>query len=185
MPYYASINTKGAGAGARGGAIHGMSHGSTAITPRNFSSVLSMMKAQYDIASGQLTGKRQHSPLLIIKKTDSSSPPLFQHANANSVLPSITITILWASGLASGKIAGRPSSGSGEVIVSRITLTNAEISKVNRYTPRLTPRGPAPSRNAAVNTYELEEVWFSFQKITFTNVMGSTSASDDWTSNSS
>jgi type VI secretion system secreted protein Hcp len=178
MPYYARIDTKGAGAGSTGGALHGMSHGNTTITPRNFASAMSMVKAQYDVASGQLTGRRQHSPLLVIKKTDSSSPPLFQLASANSVLPSITITILWATGLTGGKIVGRPASGGGETVVARVSLTNASISSIHRYTPSLVGHKSSPH-----DTNELEEIEFVFQKITFTNLMGSTSASDDWTSN--
>ena len=71
-------------------------------------------------------------------------------------------------------LVGRTSSGSGEVVVARITLTNAQISKINRYTPRLGASGNMH------NTDELEEVQFVFQKISFTNVAGSTSASDDW-----
>lgn len=178
MAFYANISIKGTHTGSASGALHGISHGNTTITPRNFASALSMVKAQYDAASGQLTGKRQHSPLLVIKKTDSSSPPLFQLASANSVLPSITITILWATGLTGGKSVGRPASGGGETVAARVSLTNATISSIRRYTPSLVPHKSSPH-----DTNELEEIEFAFQKITFTNLMGSTSASDDWTSN--
>jgi type VI secretion system secreted protein Hcp len=175
MPFYASINIKGASAGARGGAIHAMSHGNTAITPRNLAVSLSSLKAQYDLGSGQLTGRRQHSPLVIIKKTDSSSPSLFQHANANSVLQSVIITIVRASNLGSGTIVGRPSSGGGETVVARITLTNATISKIQRYVPSLGGHHSSPH-----DTNQMEEIELVFQKIEITNVGGSSSASDDW-----
>jgi type VI secretion system Hcp family effector len=175
MPYYANISIKGAGAHSIGGAIHGMSHGNTTITPRNLASALFTVKAQYDQRAGLVSGKRQHSPLVIVKKTDSSSPNLFQHANANSVLPSIIITILRASDLASGKVAGRPSSGGGETVVARITLTNATISDIHRYTPAL-----GGHHSSSHDTNQLEEIELVFQKIDLTNVGGSTSSNDDW-----
>jgi type VI secretion system secreted protein Hcp len=169
MQYHASISTKGVNANTKGGLIHGMSYGNTAITPRTLVVSLQRVKAQYDQNAGQLIGKRQHSPLVIIKERDSASPLLLSALSKQEVLSSMVINLV-----------GRPASGSGEVIVSRITLTNAEISKVNRYTPRLTSTGPGPSKHAGINTQELEEIELVFQKISFTNVAGSTSASDDW-----
>ncbi|MGD0630680.1 MAG: type VI secretion system tube protein TssD [Terracidiphilus sp.] len=172
MQYHACISTKGVSANTKGGLIHGMSYGNTAITPRTLIAFFHQVKAQYDAGSGSLTGRRQHSPITIVREVDSSSPLLWQGLCTNEVLKSVDISLV-----------GRPSSGGGEVLVSRITLTNAEISKVNRYTPVLKPHPHGPSRNSVHVTYLLEEIRFAFQKITFANVAGSTSTSDDWTSN--
>ena len=163
MQYHASISTKGVNANTKGGLIHGMSYGNTAITPRTLVVSLQRVKAQYDQNAGQLIGKRQHSPLVIIKQKDIASPLLMNAHWSQEVLATVVINLV-----------GRTSSGSGEVVVARITLTNAQISKINRYTLRLGSSGNMH------NTDELEEVQFVFQKISFTNVAGSTSASDDW-----
>ena len=165
MQYHASISTKGVNANTKGGLIHGMSYGNTAITPRTLHASLSMViaKTQYDRNAGLVSGKRQHSPLVITKQKDSASPLLMNAHWSQEVLPTVVINLV-----------GRTSSGSGEVVVARITLTNAQISKINRYTLRLGSSGNMH------NTDELEEVQFVFQKISFTNVAGSTSASDDW-----
>jgi type VI protein secretion system component Hcp len=82
-------------------------------------------------------------------------------------------------GAASGGHQSRSAAlfGGGEVVVERITLTNAVISKVHRYTPHL------GSEFNVHDTDEMEEIQFAFQKITFSNVAGSTSTSDDWTTN--
>ena len=166
MQYKACISAKAVSANTKGGVIHGMSHGNTAITPRTLIASLSQLKAQCDRNVGQLTGKRQHSPLTIVREVDSSSPLLWQGLCTNEVLKSVDISLV-----------GRPPSGSGEVVVERITLTNAVISKIHRYSPRL-----GSSRDVH-NPSELEEIQFTFQKITFSNVAGSISTSDDWTSN--
>jgi type VI secretion system secreted protein Hcp len=169
MAFYASINIKGAHTGSAGGAIYGISHGNTTITPRNFGPALSSVKAQYDMASGQLTGRRTHSPLVITKKTDSASPNLFQHSCSNEVLNSVVINII-----------GRQTSGKGEKVYYTINLTNAQISKISRYLPPPAPKRPGSEH---VNTNELEQVEFTFQKITYTNLVGSTTTTDDWMAN--
>jgi len=66
------------------------------------------------------TGKRTHKPIVIAKETDASSPLLFQAQSVNEVLETVII-----------ELAGRPTSGAGEVVTERITLTNATIA---RYT---------------------------------------------------
>ncbi|MGO9323412.1 MAG: type VI secretion system tube protein TssD [Terracidiphilus sp.] len=170
MPYYASISLKVGSSSSKGGPVHKISYGGMAITPSNLGSTLSQVRSQYDAGSGALTGRRQHPPITIVRETDSSSPLLWQALCTNETLQTVDINIVQ-----------RPSSGKGEVVVSRITLTNAQISKVNRYTP-LQPQKPG-SHVQQVNTSELERFDFKFQKITYTNVAGSTSATDDWLQN--
>jgi type VI secretion system secreted protein Hcp len=163
MAYHAYISLNGGKSNSKGGPVHKMSYGPMSITPHNLGSALFQVKSQLDAGSGSLTGKRQHSPITIVREVDSASPLLWQGLCTNETLRAVDISLV-----------KRPSSGSGEVVVERITLTNAVISKVNRYTPRLSSSG------SVHNTDELEEINFTFQKIAYTNVAGSTSASDDW-----
>ena len=48
------------------------------------------LKVPFDAATGQITGKRQHSPLTIIKELDKSSPLFFTAAATNETLKSVT-----------------------------------------------------------------------------------------------
>src|ERR1700675_4810054 len=48
------------------------------------------LKVPFDAASGQSTGRRQHSPLTIVKELDKSSPQFFTAAASNEILRSVT-----------------------------------------------------------------------------------------------
>ena len=160
MAYHAYISLNGGKSNSKGGSVHKMSYGHMSITPHNLGSALFQVKTQHDAGGG----KRQHSPITIVREVDSASPLLWQGICTNETLRAVDISLV-----------GRPPSGGGEVVVERITLTNAVISNVHRYTPRL-----GSSDSEVHDTDELEEIQFTFQKITYTNVAGSTSTSDDW-----
>jgi len=151
------------------GRVHGMGYGGNKITPANLSHALFQIKSELGASIGALLGKRQHKPLTITRQIGAASPQLLSAHWNNEVLSSVGI-----------EIVGRPDTGKGEVVVSRITLTNATISNIHRYTPSLSGHQSSPH-----DTNQLEEFDLVFQKITYTNVMGSTSAADDWTSNNS
>jgi type VI secretion system secreted protein Hcp len=164
MPYYASISLKGRRSNSKGGPVHEMKYGPMSITPRNLDSALFQVKSQCNAGSGALVGRRKHSPITIVREVDSASPLLWQGLCTNESLQEVDISLV-----------GRPPSGGGEVVVERITLTNAVISNVHRYTPHL-----GSSQRTVNDTNELEEIEFTFQKITYTNVAGSKSTKDDW-----
>jgi type VI secretion system secreted protein Hcp len=168
MPYHAYLSLDGAKSNSKGGPVHEMKYGPMAITPRNLGSALFQIKSQYDAGSGSLVGRRKHSPLTIVREVDSASPLLWQALCTNEALKSVDISLV-----------GRPPSGSGEEVVSRITLTNATISKVNRYTP-LTPPPRHGGHPQQINTNELERFDFTFQKIVYSDIRHSKSTSDDW-----
>src|SRR3984893_6882447 len=51
------------------------------------------LKVPFDAATGLSSGKRQHSPLTIVKELDKSSPQFFTAAATNEVLKSVTCTL--------------------------------------------------------------------------------------------
>src|SRR5260221_12423659 len=79
------------------------------------------IQSTVDQASGMLAGKRQHSPIVIVKHMDIASPLLFQAAFTNDLLKTVTIDLV-RKGL-DGKM----------VLFETITLTNASVSKVSQY----------------------------------------------------
>jgi type VI secretion system secreted protein Hcp len=114
----------------------------------------------FDAASGQASGRRQHSPLTIVKELDASSPQFFSAAATGETLRSVTCT-LYRSG---GTGATQP--------YYKIALTNAIIVAIK-------DRGDGVN-GAAVND-ERERISFTYQKIEFTDLASSTTAVDDWT----
>jgi type VI secretion system secreted protein Hcp len=146
-----------------------MAFGSKTVTPRNLSHSLFSMAFQSDGHSGS-GGKRDTSktPIVIVKQRDSSSPGLYQACCTNEVLQTADLSFVRPTG-----------SGGKEVVVSRITLTNAVISNVGRFTPLVPPKKGRPRWQTI--TDELEKVKLTFQKIEYTNVAGKISATDDWT----
>ncbi|TDX02095.1 type VI secretion system tube protein TssD [Dinghuibacter silviterrae] len=112
-----------------------------------------------DVGTGMVTGKRQHTPIVIVKRLDASSPQLLQAASSNESLKTVTIEF------------SRPGEGKA---FQTIKLTNASVVKINQYGGTASPEKLLPNGNV------LEEISFSFQKIEVTNVDGKTSASDDW-----
>jgi type VI secretion system Hcp family effector len=60
-----------------------------------------------------------------------------------------------------------------------VTLVNAQIAKIRSYHPPATG-----THSESRDTYEQEELSFSFQKIEFTWTGGGTTAQDDWNAQS-
>ncbi len=119
-----------------------------------------------DPKSGRAKGARTHHPVKITKEIGATSPQLLQAHYKAEYFDEVVI-----------EIAGRPPTGAGEVVVERITLTDALVCHVRRFTPALT------TDHAVHDTDILEEISFSFRKIEIANIEASTSTSDDITSN--
>jgi len=169
MPIFLEFSSTTRSFGRGKGKVYGMSYGQTTVTPRNLNLSLLQMASDSSSSSssGQTSGRRHHSPIVIVKEVDSASPLLWQACCTNEVLQSADLNFARPTG-----------NGGKEVVISRITLTNAVISKVQRYTP-LVPKKPGSS-SGRKDTNELEEIELTFQKIAFSNVKGKKSASDDW-----
>ncbi len=117
-----------------------------------------------DAATGQASGKRQHSPIRITKEWGASSPQLFQACTSNEVLKSVLFEFVKTDP------AGK------ETIYYTIKLDNATISVYKPYTGQ----EEGAKHTEALDTFELEEIAFTFQKIELTHKLANTTAMDDW-----
>ena len=77
---------KVAGSSTKGRGQHGFS-GGTLCHSFNFS-----VESQLDVGKGQVTGRRQHNPIVIVKEVDESTPLIFQALCTNEVLQSAVLT---------------------------------------------------------------------------------------------
>jgi len=107
-----------------------------------------------DAGSGQATGKRQHSPIVITKRWGAATPQLYQALITNEVLKSVLIEFV------------KTASSGQERIYHTVKLTNAAIVAIEQY--------------ANPEDRELEDVSFVCQKIEIENKDGKTMAVDDW-----
>jgi len=96
--------------------------------------------------SGGASGKRTHSPITVVKEVDSASPLLLQALVTNEVFKQIALSF------------DRPAAGGKEVVYETITLTNATIASVQRYTAAISK-----------GHIKLESLSFNYQKLLITN----------------
>lgn len=115
-----------------------------------------------DAASGLPTGKRQHSPIVIVKEIDKSTPLLYNALVSNENLQTVEFRFFEETG--------------DEEHYFTIKLTNANIASIEQVTENSDAR---PDLN---NFAELEQVSFTYQKIEWTWVDGGITAMDDWES---
>jgi len=76
------------------------------------------VESPVDAGSGQLTGRRQHKPVVIVREVDEASPLLFQALCTNESFTSASLSF------------ARPSSGGKLSVFNTIELTNATISEI-------------------------------------------------------
>lgn len=119
----------------------------------------------YDANSGLASGHRQHKPVVITKERGAATPQILQACWTNENLPTIII-----------ELVGRSLDGTKEVVVEKITLTNAVVSHTRRYTM-------SQAKAAVQNDVDhVDEIGFHFQKIEIECTASKTMASDDWQS---
>jgi type VI secretion system Hcp family effector len=119
-----------------------------------------------DPKSGRPKAARTPGPVIVTKSIGGASPQLLDAHWKAELFDEVVI-----------EIVGRPDTGAGEVVVERITLTNALISKVRRYTPRLA------TDHSEHDSDVLEDYSFTYGKILIENLAASTSTTDDITAN--
>jgi type VI secretion system secreted protein Hcp len=119
------------------------------------------LKVPFDPSSGQINGRRQHSPLTIVKELDKSSPQFFTAAATNETLKSVTCTLY------RGAVSGEARA------YFKIALTNATIVAI---------KDSGDGVNGSAQGDERERISFAYQKIVLTDLDSNTTAVDDWTS---
>jgi type VI secretion system secreted protein Hcp len=117
------------------------------------------VKSPRDSATGQVSGRRQHLPLSVVKEWGAATPQLFQALVTNEVLETVVIDCYGHS--AEGK----------EAIAHRVKLSDAHVVSIQQVggTKAASPPG----------LRELETVAFAFEKIEHQSPDGAVLASDD------
>ena len=116
-----------------------------------------------DPQSGQPTGQRVHKPMMISKVFDKSSPLIFSALTSGETLTECRLE--WY----------RTSSSGTQEHYFTIELEDAIVVDVKSRMPN------CQDPNLSHFTH-LEDVFFSYRKITWTHEVAGTSASDDWRS---
>ena len=134
---------------------------------------ISEVKSPRDLATGQVSGKRQHSPMVVVTETGQVSPLFLQACCTNEMLKNVTLNFLKTD----------PKTGQ-EVIYYTVKLTNATIASVRQtsgFDLDDTAAGGA-KHNSTYDTAELDEIQFTFQSIEWEYKGGpsNTMASDSW-----
>ncbi len=114
-----------------------------------------------DPQSGQPTGQRVHQPLKITKVIDKSSPLLFRALTSGERLPKVEMKFYRTS-----------AQGTMEHYYT-MTLEDAIIINIKDY--MFNCQDPAMAHFT-----HLEDVHFTYRKLTRTHEVASTSESDDW-----
>jgi type VI secretion system secreted protein Hcp len=137
-----------------GGVTQGEIHGSCTEAGLEHSIVVGSIAHEItvprDAASGLPTGKRQHSPLIITKRIDQSTPLLYLALTQNETLANFELRFYRING-----------AGIKEHYFT-IELMNARISKISR------------------GGRDEEELSFVYQRIRWTWEDGGITAEDDW-----
>ena len=108
-----------------------------------------------DLATGQASGKRRHSPITVVKEVDRTSPLLLNAWIRNDVLPSWRLDVFATDQLGRRRAA------------FTIELRNAYLVEISLTTHD----GPGLPREA---------LSFAYEAVTWTWPDGRTSATDDW-----
>jgi type VI secretion system secreted protein Hcp len=116
-----------------------------------------------DANSGEPKGFRQHKPLVITKERGAASPQLLQAHWKNEILTEVVI-----------EIVGRSDDGAKEIVQERITLTDAIIVSIDRYSHK------SAKTVTESDTDYLEDIAFRYRQIMVENPAAGTSTSDDW-----
>jgi type VI secretion system secreted protein Hcp len=114
-----------------------------------------------DGANGKITGKRSHSPMMIEKEFDSSSPYLYRAVSTGQTLKSAEIR--WY----------RINDAGQEECYFIMTLEGVKITGVNPGMPNAKMAG-----NAQIN--HMESIALMYDRITWRYVDGNVQYTDDW-----
>ena len=115
----------------------------------------------YDVPTGQATGKRSHSPLKTVTRISKATPRLAQALGTNQILKKVEI-FFW-----------RTTQTGTEENYFKITIENCRVVSRRLWSPN--------KLDASTGSYiPLEEVSFTYQKITWTYTDGGIEYQDMW-----
>ena len=142
--------------GQKSGPIKGNVSGKGLEGSIRVSGVSQSIVSPRDPATGIVTGKRTHKPVVVRKELDRSSPVFLRALATNEVLPSVTLHFYGKSG----------SARVGEAHYYTIKLTNVSVASIE-------------SRTAPGSEVQEEEISLVYQKIEVTWVEGGITGSDE------
>ncbi len=119
-----------------------------------------------DTATGQATGRRQYKPVAIVKEWGAASPQGLAACTTNEVLETVLIEFM------------KINPAGVEYVYQRVTLTQATIIDVTRYTHA--QDGTLLLAPGSAETMELESWSFVFRKIEVDDIEGKTTFIDNW-----
>jgi type VI secretion system Hcp family effector len=117
-----------------------------------------------DANGWEAKGSRKHDPVSVTLEASAASPQLLQAMWTAEVMTKVVI-----------EHVSRTADGVKEQVVERITLADAIVVKISRYTS-----SHAKDASSDHDVMNLEDISFNFRQITVENPIASTSASDDW-----
>jgi len=115
-----------------------------------------------DAANGAYSGKREQQPVVFTKQWGAASPQFYQAAYTNEILPSVLFEFFL------------PLSDGDESLDHIIKLTNATVSSTRQIVHVGQQDGPL------LDTRNLHEISFHFQKIEIVSLTGHTEALGGW-----
>jgi type VI secretion system secreted protein Hcp len=127
------------------------------------------VKSPRDVASGMVSGKRQHLPICFTKELSSNTPQIFQSITTNEVLKSVNFRFV------------KLNPNGEEYAYFTIKLTNAVFSNYKLITGAADSSAAGSAKHAVIGTDNLEDVCVTFQKIEMLGPDGKPLAMDDWT----
>jgi type VI secretion system secreted protein Hcp len=108
------------------------------------------------------SGKRQQQPVVFTKLWGASSPQFYQAAYSNEVLTSVLFEFFL------------PMPDGTESLDHTVLLSNATVSSARQFLHLGQLNGPL------IDSRELHEIYFHYEKIELTSLTGQTSATGDW-----
>jgi type VI secretion system secreted protein Hcp len=128
------------------------------------------LKSPRDLATGQASGRRQFAPVTIVKQWGAASPQGLTACATNENLPEVVIEF------------PKTNPKGVEFVYQTVTLTDASISQIDRFTGRAGggEDTPAAGHSAVGDMLELERWTFTFRAIQVEDSDGRTTFADDW-----
>jgi type VI secretion system secreted protein Hcp len=127
------------------------------------------LQSPRDIATGQASGKRQWETIVCTKEWGGTSPLALNSLVTNEILTTVVIEFT------------KTKDDGTEYTYHTITLTNATLSNIKRYTDDPDDEDNTSSRHqGATDTMEVEDWSFTFQQIQVDHADGNTTFMDNW-----